>query len=149
MTTSHDYGHLYTVRRTTTDGGGRLQLRTDASLQDYDSPHTCVLQREPAITDSGSNVDICTEVRARQLEKIEGIEVQWGDMDAEGYQARYVHFAALESKERVIGMVRGGGLLRKMRIVKNLTDSLVSVHTFAQRGMTVRYHKDTVTIEDE
>jgi hypothetical protein len=127
-----------------------MRLSTDAPLQDKDNPHKCVLQREsaPAITDSGSNVDICTEERARQLENIDGIQVQWDNTNAEEYQIRYVHFAALDSKERVIGMVRGEGLLRNMRIVENLTDSLVSAHTFARKGLTVKYYMDDVTIED-
>ena len=99
-------------------------------------------EREPTLSDAGSNIDIITVSTAAYLESEYGIQFH----EADSNHASYVMFGKEEAKSLICGWVYGAGLLDKVAVVKDVTANLISVKSFCQRGMTVVYDQELVSI---
>ncbi len=101
--------------------------------------------REPTLSDAGSNIDIITISTAEYLESEFGIKFH----EADTSKPHYVMFGKEDAKSLICGWVYGEGLLGKVAVVKDVTANLISVKSFCQRGMKVVYEKNTVSILHE
>ncbi len=98
--------------------------------------------REPTLSDSGSNIDIITVSTAAYLESEYGIQFH----EADSNHASYVMFGKEDAKSLICGWVYGAGLVGKVAVVKDVTANLISVKSLCQRGMTVVYDQALVSI---
>ena len=97
---------------------------------------------EPTISDSGTNIDVCSRKTARFLQGcgLRYFEVKKGD------PKQCVIFGKEDAREQVIGHMYGEGLMGKVAVVENVAANLISVGALTQRGLEVRYTKDRVEI---
>ena len=73
--------------------------------------------REPTLSDAGSNIDIITVSTAAYLESEYGIKFH----EADTSNPHYVMFGKEDAKSLICGWVYGAGLLGKVAVVKDVT----------------------------
>jgi hypothetical protein len=96
------------------------------------------IQQMVTYSDTGANADLVPLRIAMRLEEMGVVQIEWV---TEGAQ---VAFGNSNNKEKIIGKIRGAGLLQRVDVVQGLRDTLIGGRGFVERGMELLYNSTGV-----
>lgn len=86
------------------------------------------------IVDSGAGVNVVSSETVKKMQE-EGEMIMY----TEDGEREYIEFGNVGSKEAIIGVIRGKGMVEKMAVVENVSANLVGVRQFTEKGMEVTF----------
>jgi hypothetical protein len=94
------------------------------------------------VADSGTNIDVLTLSTALALDE-RGLTEYEG---TEGQDNGQIEFGMPENRSAIIGYTRQRGIVGKMAVSADITENIIRVRGFIERGLTVAFVGDVMYI---
>lgn len=94
-----------------------------------------------AVQDSGTNVDVVSMETAEELERLGVVKIYKKEGETE-----YIEFGKKGAREKIVGYIRGNGLMGELAVCVNIRENLIGVRGFTKRGMIVDFQRERMYI---